>query len=410
MEKVIMPQLGTTMTEGTIQKWLKKVGDKVKKGEVLLELSTDKYAAEVESESDGVLQAIYVQEGEEAPVLTVLGIVAGENEKVEEPAKEKVEEKQAHYTAAEVKEEIAPSIGEVKAGDSQIRIKASPLAKKTALKLGIDLVQVPYSKSTGRIKQHDVLAFHESNLAQSAAIPGSSKSSEETIFSKDTKVPMTVMRRVIGKRMTESIVTAPQVTEMCEANADKLIELKNNLNSHIQNYKITFTDILVKMTADALRNVPQMNASRTQDSIILHDRINIGVAVALEDGLIVPVVKDADRKGIKAISAEIKDLVSHAREGKLSSEDTQGGTFTVSNLGTFGVEGFTPIINLPECGILGVGRIVRKPRIDENDQIVPANMMTVSLTFDHSVVDGVLAAKLLKLIIDYIEYPGRMCL
>ncbi len=408
-EKIIMPQLGTTMTEGMVHKWLKQVGDKVKKGDVLVEFSTDKYAAEIESETDGILRAIYVQEGE-VPVLTVLGIIAGENEEIEEPAKEMIGENKVGDTVAEVKEETEPIIEQVKTNNLETRIKASPLAKKTAQNLGVNLAQVPYSKSTGRIKQKDVLEFHESNLVQSATMQRQNKSFGATVMPADTQVPMSTMRRVIGKRMTESIVTAPQVTEMCEANVDKLIELRNNLNSQSQDVKITFTDILIKITAAALRQVPQMNASRTQDNIILHDRINIGVAVALDDGLVVPVVKDADRKGVKAISSEIKELAGRAREGKLSSDDTQSGTFTVSNLGNFGVEGFTPIINLPECGILGIGRIVRRPVVDENDQIVPANMMTLSLTLDHSVADGAVAAKLLKLIVDYIEYPGRMYL
>ena len=409
-EKIIMPQLGTTMTEGMVHKWLKQVGDKVKKGDVLVEFSTDKYAAEIESEADGILRAMYVQEGEEVPVLTVLGIIAGQNEEIEEPAKEMTGRNQDKDTEAEVNTETEPIIEQVKTNNLETRIKASPLAKKTAQNLGVNLAQVPYSKTTGRIKQKDVLEFHESNLAQSATMQGQNKSYGATVMPTDTQVLMSTMRRVIGKRMTESIVTAPQVTEMCEANVDKLIELRNNLNSQSQDVKITFTDILIKITAAALRQIPQMNASRTQDSIILHDRINVGIAVALDNGLVVPVVKDADRKGVKAISTEIKELAGRAREGKLSSEDTQGGTFTVSNLGSFGVEGFTPIVNLPECGILGVGRIVRKPIVDENDQIVPANMMMMSLTFDHRVVDGALAAKLLKLIVDYIEYPGRMYL
>ena len=405
-EKIILPQLGTTMTEGTVHTWQKQVGDIVKKGDVLVQFETDKYTAEVESESDGVLRAIYVQEGEEVPVLTVLGIVAAENEAIEDLSVT-VTEKELVQPVIEEDHKIAP----IETEDSQVRIKASPLARKLAKELGVDLSQVSYSSKTGRIKQRDVMEAYEKNSVKAVEQPKTTQAifnASQPAIEADTTATMSAMRKVIGKRMTESILTAPQVTEMCEVRVDKFLELKSKMNQNSQENKITVTDILVKMTAVALRNVPQMNASKAQDTIVLHDRINIGVAVALDDGLVVPVVMDADRKGVKAISPEIKKLVSRAREGKLSSEDMQGSTFTVSNLGGFGVEGFTPIVNLPECGILGVGRIIRKPIFNENDQIVPASMMTLSLTFDHSVVDGALAAKLLKTIVGYVEDPDRI--
>ena len=402
-----MPQLGLTMTEGTIGKWIKQVGDAVKKGDILVEITTDKLSSEIESEAEGILLAIAAKEGDEIPVKGLIAIIGEANEEINlasdaPKAGAKVE------AEAPAKEEKAVAVTErVKGG----RIIASPLAKKTAAKMGVDLSEVTGSGFNGRITQKDVLA-QEQNVTVPAAAPQAAAEVKISVpaESGDIIKPLTSMRKVIGKRMTESKHSAPHVTLTTEANVDKTIALRSKLNAKNSDIRFSYTDILVKMAATALRSVPAMNSSIVGDNIIIHDRINIGVAVALEEGLLVPVVRDADRKGLKAICKDTKDLIGKARGNKLTGDELVGGTFTISNLGGYDIDGFTPIINLPECAILGVGRIVRKPIVNENDEIVPASMMTLSLSFDHRVADGALAAQLLKMIKDYLEDPDQMYL
>ena len=401
--EIRMPQLGLTMTEGLIGEWLKKEGDAVKKGEALVQITTDKLSSEIESEVDGVLRVVCVKEGDEVPVQGLIAIIGDANEEINvicDSSKAEIK------TEAGVKEEKYPvTIEKVKGG----RIIASPLAKKTAANRGMDLSEITGSGFNGRIVQKDVLAQEQSVTATVSAEIAAVKAIVST-ESKDIIKPLTSMRKVIGKRMTESKHTASHVTLTTEANVDKTIALRNKLNAKNSDIRFSYTDILVKMTATALRNIPMLNTSIDGDNIIIHDRINIGVAVALEDGLLVPVVRDADRKGLKAIRIDTKDLIEKVRGNKLTGDELVGGTFTISNLGGYDIDGFTPIINLPECAILGVGRIVRKPIVNENDEIVPASMMTLSLSFDHRIADGALGAQLLKMIKDYLEDPDKMYL
>lgn len=406
--EVIMPQLGLTMEEGTIGKWIKQEGDKVNVGEVLVEITTDKLSSEIESEVEGVLLKIVAQEGEDIPVKGVIAIIGEEGEKVDTP--------QAPKAAEEPKAEEAPKSIEAPKSASVTetgRIKASPLAKKIALDLGVDLTKVTGTGPNGRIVQKDVLAAEaqpaaqksESAPAQAKVVPASAPVAAQ---SGDIVKPLTNMRKVIAKRMQTSKNTAPHVTITTEVNVDKTIALRSKLNAKNTDVRFSYTDILVKMAAVALRNYPKLNSSITEDSIILHDKVNVGVAVALDDGLIVPVVKDADRKGLKAITKETKDLISKARSNTLSPDEMAGATFTISNLGGYDIDGFTPVINLPEAAILGVGRIVKKPIVNENDEIVPASMMVLSLSFDHRVIDGAQAAEFLKAIKGYLEDPDNM--
>lgn len=401
--EIKMPQLGLTMTEGLIGEWLKKVGDEVKKGDALVQITTDKLSSEIESEVDGVLRVIIAKEGDEIPVQGLLAIIGDANEEINVASDAPKAEVKAE---AAVKVESAPQVVEKAKGG---RIIASPLAKKVAAKLRVDLSEVSGSGFNGRIVQKDVLAQEQNTeVAVSQDVPAV-KASVPT-ESGDIIKPLTSMRKVIGKRMTESKHNAPHVTLTTEANVNKTIALRSKLNEKNSDARLSYTDILVKMAATALRTVPMMNTSIAGDNIIIHDRINIGVAVALDEGLLVPVVRDADRKGLKAICKDTKDLISKARNNKLTGDELVGGTFTISNLGSYDIDGFTPIINLPECAILGVGRIVRKPIVNENDEIVPASMMTLSLSFDHRVADGALAAQLLKTIKGYLEDPDQMYL
>lgn len=404
--EVIMPQLGLTMEEGTIAKWIKQVGDKVAVGDVLVEITTDKLSSEIESEVEGVLLKIVAQEGEDIPVKGLLAIIGAEGEQVgsaSAPAAKK-EEVQAEAPKAEA----LPKAASVTEGG---RVKASPLAKKIASELGVDLSTVAGSGPNGRIVQKDVLAAEVKPAVVEKAAPevkAAPVSAPVQPANADVVKPLTNMRKVIAKRMQQSKNTAPHVTITTEVNVDKTIALRSKLNAKNADVRFSYTDILVKMCATALRNYPKINASITEDSMILHDKINIGVAVALDDGLIVPVVSNADRKGLKAITKETKDLINKARTNTLSPDEMSGATFTISNLGSYDIDGFTPVINLPEAAILGVGRIVKKPIVNENDEIVPASMMVLSMSFDHRVVDGAQAAEFLKALKGYLEDPDNM--
>lgn len=405
--EVKMPQLGLTMEEGTIGKWIKQVGDTVKKGDVIVEITTDKLSTEIESEVDGTLLAIKAQEGEDIPVKGLIAIIGDADEKINIDSESSKEDVKTENVAEPLKQEqeVVSQSSEKTAGG---RIKVSPLAKKTAAKLGVELSGLVGSGSSGRIVQKDVFSAKE-QVAAAVPVEATVQTQVEVSKSRDIIKPLTSMRKVIGKRMTESKHNAPHVTITTEANVDKTVALRSKLNTN-REVRFSYTDILVKMSATALRSVPMINSSIDGNNIIMHDDVNIGVAVALDDGLIVPVVRDADRKGLDGICKDTKDLISKARGNKLSGDELAGATFTISNLGGYDIDAFTPIINLPESCILGVGRIVRKPIVNKNDEIVPASMMVLSLSFDHRIVDGALAAQFLKKIKNYLEDPDQMYL
>lgn len=404
--EIIMPQLGLTMEEGTIAKWIKQVGDKVAVGDVLVEITTDKLSSEIESEVEGVLLKIVAQEGEDIPVKGLLAIIGAEGEQVGAASAPAAKKEEVQTEAPKV--EALPKAASVTEGG---RVKASPLAKKIASELGVDLSTVAGSGPNGRIVQKDVLAAEVKPAVVEKAAPevkAAPAAAPVQPANADVVKPLTNMRKVIAKRMQQSKNTAPHVTITTEVNVDKTIALRSKLNAKNADVRFSYTDILVKMCATALRNYPKINASITEDSMIFHDKINIGVAVALDDGLIVPVVSNADRKGLKAITKETKDLINKARTNTLSPDEMSGATFTISNLGSYDIDGFTPVINLPEAAILGVGRIVKKPIVNENDEIVPASMMVLSMSFDHRVVDGAQAAEFLKALKGYLEDPDNM--
>ena len=404
--EVRMPQLGLTMEEGTIAKWIKQEGDKINSGDILVEITTDKLSSEIESEVDGYLLKIVALEGDDIPVKGLIAIIGEEGEKVDEILAPKAQvEVKAEETDVKIEAEVAPKALSVTQSG---RIKASPLAKKIAADLGVDLTTLEGSGPNGRIVQKDVLSAESKLAASSAEVEVAVPAPIQTAVSGDIVKPLTNMRKVIGKRMQASKNTAPHVTITTEVNVDKTIALRSKLNAKNSDVRFSYTDILVKMSAVALRNYPKLNSSITEDSIILHDKVNVGVAVALDDGLIVPVVRDADRKGLKSITRETKDLISKARTNTLLPDEMSGATFTISNLGGYDIDGFTPVINLPEAAILGVGRIVKKPIVNENDEIVAASMMVLSLSFDHRIVDGAQAAEFLKAIKGYLEDPDNM--
>jgi len=418
--EIRMPQLGLTMTEGTVTEWLKREGDEVKAGDVVARIETDKLTSDVESPVDGVLLKICAREGETLPVQGLLAVAGSPAEAAAEgtaaPAGDRdaaapegggrlvPKEPSGDASGSAVAETVAKNA----AGESENRrggrIVASPLARKTASLRGISLDRVRGTGPGGRIRQKDVLA-----RGPEPSLGGSNRPAAGS-GTPSVRSPLGGMRKTIGRRMKESLREAPQVTLVTEARADGMIAFRERLNSVDPEARIGYTDILVKLSAIALRDFPEMNSSIDGDDLVLHGRIDVGVAVAVPGGLLVPVIKDADRKGLKAIREAVKDLAAKAREGRLTAEEASGGTFSVSNLGAYDVDAFTPIVNLPECAVLGVGRIVRKPVVDDAGAVVPASVMPLSLSFDHRIADGALAAGFLKRIKEGVENPDRMYL
>ncbi len=410
---ISMPRLSDTMEEGTVAKWHKKVGEKVSEGDVLAEIETDKAVQEFESEYDGTLLFIGAEEGKSAPVDTILAIIGPEGTDVsgiskagtsqpkkntETPKEEKKEEIQKDTTVetkpAEAVKENKPSV----ISSSDARIFASPLAKSLAKEKGIDLAQVEGSGDNGRIIKKDV-----ENFTPKAA----SVSAQNYIKQESKTVANSQMRKVIAKRLAESKFTAPHYYLNVEVNMDNCISSREQINKVNPESKISFNDIIVKACALALRKHPQVNSSWKGEETLIHGDINIGVAVAVEDGLLVPVVKNTDFKSFAEISGEVKDLAKRARERKLKADEMEGSTFSVSNLGMFGIESFTSIINQPNSCILSVGAIIEKP-IVKNGQIVIGNTMKLSMACDHRTVDGATGAQFLQTLVMYLENPITM--
>lgn len=404
IEVVRMPKLSDTMTEGVVAKWHKKVGDKVKSGELLADIETDKATMEFESFQDGVLIHIGVEAGKSAPVDSVLAILGkgGEDvaailasvssgsgskqETVSQPKTEVVVQK----TAAMNSTSVTATTSKTSTG----RVKASPLAKALAREKGIDIAIVNGTGDNGRITKKDIEAF----------TPGAAK---KTFFAGGvesfTDEPASQMRKTIARRLLESKNGAPHFYLTIEADMDNAIASRNAINQ-VSDVKISFNDLVIKACAAALRKHPRVNSSWMGDRIRLNHHIHIGVAVAVEDGLLVPVVRFADEKSLQQIAGEIKDLGKRAKDKKLQPQDWEGNTFTVSNLGMFGIEEFTSIINSPESCILSVGAIRQVPVV-KNGAVVPGNVMKVTLACDHRSVDGATGAAFLQTLKMYLENP-----
>ena len=444
-EQIKMPQLGLTMTEGTLGKWKKNIGDAVAVGDVLVEVMTDKITSEIEAPAAGVLRVIAASEGQTVPVQGLLAVIGTADEPIDEggavgaaaagpppaapgqgvapPAGTPTVKAEAKFSAAarRLAEEKGIAIQSVPGSgpDGRItvadvekylaaaggRIKASPLAKRTAAQLAVDLAGVAGTGPGGRIVEDDVKNAAASVVQAPAPVAAAGKAPAEPVKGQ----PLSGMRKVIAERMTASKHIAPHVTMMTEVNAGATVAFRAELNARNEETRLTYTDLITKMAAAALRRFPAMNASLIDNALIQHEEINIGVAVALDNGLLVPVVRNADRCGLQEIHHICKDNAVKARNNQLGLEALSGGTFTISNLGGYDIDGFTPIINQPETAILGVGRIVKKPAV-VGDEIVAASMMTLSLSFDHRIVDGAQAAQFLKCIKSCLEDPLRMLL
>lgn len=412
--EIKMPQLGLTMEEGTVAQWLKQEGDTVAKGDVLLEITTDKLTSEIESEADGVLLKIVAKEGEDVPVKGLLGYIgeAGETVGDAAPAATPVA---AAPAPAEVPAAAPAPAPAAKADGSRIRI--SPLARKTAAKLGVDYQNLTGSGPSGRIVQKDILAAAEAAKQQpapvaeapAAAPAPAAKSGELELMDGDEVVKLAGMRKVVAERMAKSAREIPTVTQNVKIDVTKLVAFRKQINE-TSGQKFSMNDFILKAVANALRANPHILVSIDGNQIIKRAHVNLGMAVALDDGLIVPVIRDADKLSLSQISATAKDLAVRARENKLAMDEYKGSTFTISNLGMFGVETFDPIINQPDAGILGVCAVQDELDMDDEGKIFKKQVMRISFTFDHRLIDGAVAAKFELAIKELLEDPMRILL
>lgn len=417
-EIVAMPKMSDTMTEGTIAAWHKKIGDSVKSGDLLAEVETDKATMEYESYNTGTLLYIGAEAGQSVKVDDVLAIIGEKDadwKKLLEAHKSKSSSTSADSKSVSVQQPaqtsaVAAAPGKpaiVQSNDS--RVKASPLAKKMAKDLGYDISQIQGTGDNGRVTRRDVENYKPSAQAVSAK---EGKAAAPIILPKVVgqesyeDITLSQMRKTIARRLSESKFTAPHFYLTMEINMDKAIAARNSINE-MSPVKISFNDMVIKAVAAALRQHPDVNVSWLEDKMRKNHHIHIGVAVAVKDGLVVPVIRFADNKSLSHIAAEVKDLAQKAHDKKLQPSDWEGSTFTISNLGMFGIEEFTAIINPPDACILAVGGI-KETAVVKNGQLVPGNVMKVTMSCDHRAVDGAVGAAFLKTLKGLLEDPVRI--
>lgn len=406
-ELITMPRLSDTMTEGKVAKWHKNIGDKVKEGDVLAEIETDKAVQDFESEFDGVLLYIGVKEGNPAAVDSILAIIGKEGEDISQLINgANISQSQDSETKNSSEKEEVTKITTQK--ESQQRVHISPLAKKIAVEKGIDITTIKGSGDHGRIVKRDVEGLQTTSHQVLEVIDNTSSTINYPDFMNvdNSETPNSQIRNIIAKRLSESKFTAPHYYLMVEVDMGSAIDARKEMNE-ISETKISFNDIIIKAVALSLKKHKQINSSWAEDKIIHHGNINIGVAVAIEDGLVVPVLKNADFMSFSQISTSVKDLASRAKNKGLKVNEMEGSTFSISNLGMFGIESFTSIINQPNSCILSVGAILEKP-IAKNGEIKAGHVMKLSLACDHRVVDGATGAQFLQTLKGYLEQPISM--
>ena len=398
-EVINMPRLSDTMEEGTLAKWFKKVGDSVKEGEILAEIETDKATMEFESFHDGVLLHIGIDEGSTAPVDSIIAVIGSKGEDIssiikgDNTAKEEPKPEVKEEPKPEIKEEVKSVLV---SNESTDRILISPLARKLANEKGIDIKSIKGSGDNGRIIKRDIDSYKSSDYSQFIQPrPSVTESSNESQNS--------TMRKAIAKRLSDSKFSAPHYYLNIECEMDNMISFRNQF-INTQNIKISFNDIIAKAVSLSLARHPKVNSRWYDDKIVFYDHVHLGVAVAVDDGLIVPVVKYANSKDLPEINTEIKDFAMRAKNKKLTPAEIEGSTFTISNLGMFGIESFTSIINQPNSAILSIGAIIEKP-IVKNGDIVIGNTMKLTLACDHRTVDGATGSLFLQTLKEYIENP-----
>src|SRR6266487_167213 len=451
MPEIQMPKLSDTMTEGTLVAWKKKKGDEVSAGEVLAEIETDKATMEWESPEDGTLTEIYVEEGGKVNVGDKIGFIAGEGEEEaekkeeeKESAEEKEEkeseeagakekepkkelEKKEEKPKAEKKEEkkAAPKEKPVEAGvppaptqptrlppqREEARVKASPVARRIAVELGVDLSGVKGTGPKGRVTETDVRAAAKSKTTAPQKPAAAAKPAPSVKAGEGARIQLSGMRKIIAQRLSESLGPVPHFYLTIEINAGPLMAAREELKSAgegADTSKITVNDFVLKAAVQAAVKVPRVNASFDGDAYVQYADVDLGIAVAIEDGLLTPVIRAAQNKSLREISEQVKDLASRARNKRMKPEEFQGGTFTVSNLGGMGIDSFSAVINPPQGFILAVGKVTKVPVIDDCNRIVVGHRMSITMSCDHRVIDGALGAEYLKELRHLLENPALL--
>jgi len=442
MPEIQMPKLSDTMTEGTLVAWKKKKGDQVSAGEVLAEIETDKATMEWESPEDGTLTEIYVQEGGKVKVGDRIAFIGGEGEeapkdeekekekeekeekpkakeeekteqklkkaeqpKEETPTTEEKEQKKAAPPKAEKKAEPEKPLAKIEKPE-EARVNASPVARRIAAKLGVDLSSVNGTGPEGRVTETDVRAAAKSKAVTAATkVPAAVKAGESA------RIQLSGMRKIIAQRLVESLGPVPHFYLNIEIDAAPLMEAREELKSageDADTAKITVNDFVLKAAVQAAVKAPRVNASFDGDAIVQYADIDLGIAVAIEDGLLTPIIRAAQNKSLREISEQAKDLAHRARNKRMKPEEFQGGTFTVSNLGGVGIDSFSAVINPPQGFILAVGRITKVPVVDDCDQIIVGHRMSLTMSCDHRVIDGALGAEYLKELRHLLENPALL--
>jgi pyruvate dehydrogenase E2 component (dihydrolipoamide acetyltransferase) len=425
--EVIMPKMGDAMEEGTLVKWLKSEGDEVSEGDAIAEIETDKVTLELEAENSGTLAQLIADEGQDIPVGEAIAFIQGEGEEVPErdgkaQATEEAAEGGEEQGGGEAQAATATEAPEEEATETEAppttdgRFRASPIVRRLAQENDLDLSKIEGTGPAGRIVERDVRAAMERGEAQAdgraaeapeaAAAPQPAAAPEPTGAPGTELVEPTRMQRIIGERMTQSKQQVPHYYATVEVEMNELMALRKQLNGQLeeQGIKLSINDFVMKACAVALKDYPKLNALWTEGGIELHQQVNLAMAVALEAGLITPVIKDAANKTLSAISAESKDLATRAREGGLNPDEYQGGTLTVSNMGMFGVESFSAIINPPQAAIVAVSSIVERA-IFKDGEVVPASIMKLTLSADHRISNGAEGAQYLAEVKRLLEHP-----
>ena len=403
---ITMPQLGLTMTEGTVGKWLKKVGDSIAVGESIIEIETDKLSTGVDSEFEGVLLAIVANEGDEIPVQGILGYIGQPGEAIPTGSAPVASVEPAAVASAAPAVASAPQEAPQSAPQQGGRIKASPLAKKTAANKSVNLAGLVGSGPGGRILQRDVLAAPVVAPAQSVPVAVGVVASSTARREK-----LKGMRKTVGERMLASHTQIPPVTQNMKIDVTELLAFRAMLNANrAKENSFSLNDLILKATAKALSQHTEMLASLDGSDIVYNEDVHIGMAVALDEGLIVPTIRNADQLGLEALAAKAKDLAGRARTGQLGMDEYSGSTFSVSNLGMFGIETFTPIINQPNAAILGVCAVQPELDMDDDGKVFKKQVMRISLTYDHRLLDGAVAARFQVTLRGLLENPMNVVL
>ncbi len=414
---VQMPQLSDTMTEGTLIRWLVNVGDKVDVGDPLAEVETDKATMEMVAFDEGTIGAIYMDEGTKSPVGETLAVIIEEGEDVPDKpaASDQASSKNDDSESKESNDAEEPGPIETETNESSStdnsdgkRIKASPLAKKIAKSKGVDLSKIKGSGPGGRIVKKDIETAGSISTQPAPSTPAAKP--KQKLTEEDQRIALSGMRSIIAQRLLESKTQIPHFYLNVEINAQPLMDLRKQANSAAGEHdnKFTVNDFILKAVANAAASVPQVNASFDVDSIVQFGSVNLSVAIAVDDGLVTPVISGANKKSLLEISLAVKDLAERARSKKLSPDEFSGGTITVSNLGAYGVDNFDAIINPPQAAILSIGSIKNTPVVSDEGNIVPGLIMKVGMSCDHRVIDGAVGAEYLAELKKRIENPASM--